>query len=119
MGVALASLMGIKKGLLASPTVFKPQVELVGDSLVIPKVVPTEYSVKKSLMGASFVIAYSSAIDTDSKAAQGLHALLPGSQLLPIADSPHGVVYPLARRHHLLEVLSRSFGITAEPRIEI
>jgi hypothetical protein len=118
MGVALASILGIKRGLLASPTVFKPLIELLGNSPVDPKLVPTETSVKDSLAGASFVIAYSSDIATDSEAAHGIHALFPGSELLPISNSPHGVVYPIAKRHHLLDLLSRSFGITTEPRIE-
>jgi hypothetical protein len=117
MGIALASLLGIRRGLLTSPTVFKPLVELAGNSLVDSKLVPTEQSVTISLEGASFVIAYSSDIENDSIAAQEIHALLQGSQLLPIPNVPHGVVYPIAKELNLLQLLSRSFGITATSRI--
>jgi hypothetical protein len=113
MGIALASFLGIRRGLLTSPTVFKPLIELVGNSPVGSEFVPTEQSVRNSLKGASFVIAYSSDIENDANAAQKIHALLQGSQLLPIPNSPHGVVYPIAKELNLLEVLSRSFGITA------
>jgi hypothetical protein len=117
MGIALASLLGIRRGLLTSPTVFKPLVELAGNSLVDSKLVPTEQSVRNSLEGASFVIAYSSDIEKDTKAAQQIHALLRGSQLHPIPNSPHSVVYPIAKELNLLEVLSRSFGITAPSKV--
>ena len=117
MGIALASLLGIRRGLLTSPTVFKPLVELAGNSLVDSKLVPTYQSVSNSLEGSSFVIAYSSDIEKDSNAAQEIHALLKGSLLLPIPNSPHGVVYPIAKERNLLEVLSRSFGITAPSRM--
>jgi len=117
MGIALASILGIRRGLLTSPTFFKPLVELAGNSLVDSKLVPTEQFVSNSLEGASFVIAYSSDLENDSNAAQEIHALLQGSQLQPIPNSPHSVTYPLAKSLHLLDVLSRSFGISAPSRI--
>lgn len=111
MGVALAELLGIENGIIASPSSFKPEVELTSNEKTgVDLDRAGDLSYRKGL-SSDFLIAYSSDIERDSSAAREIQSLLPNSRMMPISGAPHVVIYPLAQRCQLLDVLSSAFRL--------